>query len=70
MHRKLQGRPLVVELFDTKTKQLLWRGSSHDTLSSSSNKNSKNWISAWRKCSNKSLQIHQKSSGPLPFGRP
>ena len=33
---------LVVDLYDTKTKQLLWRGSSSDTLSKSSNKNIKN----------------------------
>src|SRR6202158_3739037 len=29
---------LVVDLFDAKTKQLLWRGSSSDTLSNNSNK--------------------------------
>ena len=33
---------LVVDLFDTKTKQLLWRGSSSDTLSKNSEKNIKN----------------------------
>jgi Domain of unknown function (DUF4136) len=33
---------LVVDLFDTKTKKLLWRGSSSDTLSNNSNKNIKN----------------------------
>ena len=33
---------LVVDLFDTKTKQLLWRGSASDTLSNNSNKNIKN----------------------------
>jgi hypothetical protein len=33
---------LVVDLFDAKTKQLLWRGSSSDTLSNNSNKNIKN----------------------------
>src|ERR1700694_3750011 len=33
---------LVVDLFDTKTKSLLWRGSSSDTLSNNSNKNIKN----------------------------
>jgi Domain of unknown function (DUF4136) len=33
---------LVVDLFDTKTKQLLWRGSSSDTLSNNSKKNIKN----------------------------
>jgi hypothetical protein len=33
---------LVVDLFDTKTKQLLWRGSSSDTLSNNSEKNIKN----------------------------
>ena len=30
---------LVVDLFDAKTKQLAWRGSSSDTLSNNSNKN-------------------------------
>ena len=30
---------LVVDLFDTKTKQLIWRGSASDTLSNNSNKN-------------------------------
>ena len=33
---------LVVDLFDTKTKQLLWRGSASDALSNNSNKNIKN----------------------------
>ena len=33
---------LVVDLFDTKTKQLIWRGTSTDTLSNNSNKNIKN----------------------------
>ncbi|HEY2544832.1 MAG TPA: DUF4136 domain-containing protein [Candidatus Acidoferrum sp.] len=33
---------LVVDLFDTKNKQLLWRGSSSDTLSNNSDKNIKN----------------------------
>ena len=33
---------LVVDLFDTKTKQLIWRGSSSDTLSNNSNKNIQN----------------------------
>ena len=33
---------LVVDLFDTKTKTLLWRGSASDTLSNNSNKNIKN----------------------------
>lgn len=33
---------LVVDLFDSKTKQLIWRGSSSDTLSNNSNKNIKN----------------------------
>ncbi len=33
---------LVVDLFDTKTKQLIWRGSSSDTLSNNSDKNIKN----------------------------
>lgn len=32
---------LVVDLFDTKTKQLLWRGSASDTLSNKSSKNIK-----------------------------
>jgi hypothetical protein len=33
---------LVVDLFDAKTKKLLWRGSSSDTLSDKSDKNIKN----------------------------
>jgi hypothetical protein len=33
---------VVVDLFDTKTKQLVWRGSSSDTLSNKSDKNIKN----------------------------
>jgi hypothetical protein len=33
---------LVVDLFDAKTKTLLWRGSSSDTLSNNSDKNIKN----------------------------
>ena len=33
---------LILDLFDTKTKKLLWRGTSSDTLSNNSNKNIKN----------------------------
>jgi hypothetical protein len=33
---------VVVDLFDTKTKQLIWRGSESDTLSNNSDKNIKN----------------------------
>jgi hypothetical protein len=33
---------VVVDLFDTKSKQLVWRGSSSDTLSNNSDKNIKN----------------------------
>jgi hypothetical protein len=33
---------VIVDLFDTKTKQLVWRGSSSDTLSNNSDKNIKN----------------------------
>jgi hypothetical protein len=33
---------LVVDLFDAKTKKLLWRGNSSDTLSNNSNKNIQN----------------------------
>lgn len=33
---------VVVDLFDTKTKQLIWRGSASDTLSNNSAKNIKN----------------------------
>jgi hypothetical protein len=32
----------VVDLFDGKTKKLIWRGSSSDTLSNNSEKNIKN----------------------------
>jgi hypothetical protein len=33
---------LVVDLFDAKTKQLIWRGNSSDTLSNNSDKNIQN----------------------------
>lgn len=33
---------LVVDLFDTRTKQLVWRGSASDTLSNNSDKNIRN----------------------------
>src|SRR6202140_1332209 len=33
---------LVVDLYDAKTKQLIWRGSAEDTLSSKADKNEKN----------------------------
>jgi len=33
---------LILDLFDTKTKQLVWRGSTSDTLSNNSNKNIQN----------------------------
>jgi len=33
---------LVIDLFDAKTKQLIWRSSSSDTLSDNANKNTKN----------------------------
>jgi hypothetical protein len=33
---------LVVDLFDAKSKQLIWRGNSSDTLSNNSNKNIQN----------------------------
>jgi hypothetical protein len=33
---------LIVDLYDTKTKQLIWRGSASDTLSNNSDKNIKN----------------------------
>ena len=33
---------LVIDLFDSKTKQLIWRGASSDTLSNNSDKNIKN----------------------------
>jgi hypothetical protein len=33
---------VVVDLFDTKTKQLIWRGTTSDTLSNKSDKNIKN----------------------------
>jgi len=33
---------LIVDLFDAKTKQLIWRGNSSDTLSNNSNKNIQN----------------------------
>ena len=33
---------LVVDMYDAKTKRLIWRGSAEDTLSSNANKNEKN----------------------------
>jgi hypothetical protein len=33
---------VIVDLFDTKTKQLIWRGASSDTLSNNSSKNIRN----------------------------
>jgi Domain of unknown function (DUF4136) len=33
---------LIVDLYDTKTKQLIWRGSASDTLSNNANKNTDN----------------------------
>jgi hypothetical protein len=33
---------MVIDLFDTKTKQLIWRGTASDTLSNNSNKNIEN----------------------------
>ena len=40
---------LVVDLFDTKTKSLIWRGSSSDTLSNNADKNTKNLDKGVRK---------------------
>ena len=40
---------LVVDLFDTKTKNLMWRGSASDTLSDKSEKNIKNLDKSVRK---------------------
>ena len=40
---------LVVDLFDTKTKNLIWRGSASDTLSDKSEKNIKNLDKSVRK---------------------
>jgi len=37
-----EDRTLIVDLFDTQTKTLLWRGSSTETLSNNSDKNIKN----------------------------
>jgi hypothetical protein len=48
---------VVVDLFDTNTKQLIWRGASSDTLSNNSDKNLKIWIRSWRECSSTSLQV-------------
>ena len=33
---------LVIDLYDAKTKQLIWRGSAQDTVSDSAAKNEKN----------------------------
>jgi Domain of unknown function (DUF4136) len=40
---------VVVDLFDTQTKQLIWRGSSSDTLSNNSDKNIKNLVNGVNK---------------------
>jgi hypothetical protein len=40
---------LVVDLFDAKTKNLIWRGSSSDTLSNNADKNTKNLDKGVRK---------------------
>src|ERR1700752_2939145 len=37
-----QVGPLVIDLFDARAKNLIWRGSSSDTLSNNPNKNTKN----------------------------
>ena len=44
---------LVVDLFDAKTKQLIWRGDSSDTLSNNSNKNIENLDKGVEKMFNK-----------------
>jgi hypothetical protein len=44
---------LVVDLFDAKTKQLIWRGTSSDTLSTNSDKNIKNLDKGVEKMFNK-----------------
>jgi hypothetical protein len=49
---------VVVDLFDTKTKQLIWRGASSDTLSNNSDKNIKNL--------NKGVEKMFKSFPPSP----
>ena len=41
-NRNYKVGTLVVDLFDAKTKQLIWRGNSSDTLSNNSNKNIQN----------------------------
>jgi hypothetical protein len=44
---------LVVDLFDAKTKELIWRGNSSDTLSNNSNKNIENLDKGVEKMFNK-----------------
>ncbi len=50
---------LVVDLFDAKTKNLIWRGSASDTLSDKSDKNIKNLDKACKRCSITFLQRQQ-----------
>jgi hypothetical protein len=45
---------VVVDLFDTKTKQLIWRGASSDTLSNNSDQNLKNLDKGVSECSSTS----------------
>jgi hypothetical protein len=40
---------LVLDLYDAKTKQLIWRGSAEDTLSDKAEKNEKNLDKAMQK---------------------
>jgi hypothetical protein len=52
-----EDRTLTVDLFDTKTKKLLWRGSSTDRLSNRSDKDIKNLDNGWRNSSRSSLRV-------------
>jgi hypothetical protein len=42
---------LVVDIYDAKTQQLIWRGSAEDALSDKEAKNEKNLDKVWRRCS-------------------
>jgi len=58
---------VVGDLFDTKTKQLIWRGS--DTLSNDSDKNIKNLNKGRKRCSRIFLPVPRRSNGPsFPCG--
>ena len=61
---------LVVDLFDTNTKKLVWRGSASDTLSNKSEKNIDNLDKGVEKSLRNSLQNRRNNACPLRCVRP